>query len=118
MTETMSYLPSSWHGLPLIAPVIESYAGFKRIAEIYNGNTLLISYHEVWYTLTDNGGEIVIGKVNEPGYHREFPTVRFMGALNSETLMQRLCWTLKGEPIDYMHDEEPFHAQLLKDMGR
>lgn len=97
----------SWYAIPQIRKAIRQYKDIEVIQTKWDG-TIIIRYKSIWYTLTDNGGEVNVEKINSPEL-RPFPTVDSKdGSLNTETLMYRLFKVLNGEEIDYQHRESDY----------
>lgn len=82
-----------------IKPLLNHYTDMQVVCEVRTGE-LIVSYKGEWYELVDNGGEIVVTKINS-GFIGEFPTTWFETELDGHTLINRLLSVLNGEPIDY-----------------
>ncbi len=72
------------------------------------GSTLVIwesvpHWNTLWM-ITDNGGELVVEKVNVPGSARDIPTTAHRIPLDGGTLAYRVAMVIQGELLDYRID--------------
>jgi hypothetical protein len=101
-----------WYGLPAVKPLIHHYTDFRFVCDVYE-KSCFVTYKDVMYTLTDNGGEITVVKVNS-GYIGKAPTQWFCVALDGHTLIDRLIHIFEGEPIDYAYRATDMMIEVLK----
>jgi len=79
----------------------------RKVGE--SGRTWLVENFGVWYFVHDNGGELMIDRVNSGEIAVAVPLTWWGIRLNDATVAMRLAMVLRGEPIDYderMTDED------------
>ncbi len=66
-----------------------------------DGRTWLVHNFGCWHFVHDNGGEIMVDRVNGGELAVAVPVDSFGLALNAATVAMRIASVLRGEPLDY-----------------
>ena len=74
--------------------------GAPAVGNIGERTAILLWRNEYW-ALTDNGGELIIEKINSDGVHPHVPYTSNTFTMTTMTVVYRLLATMRGQQIDY-----------------
>jgi hypothetical protein len=102
----MTYTTTDTYKIPLndVARCLTHFQGAGRlVGTIHTSLVIQRRYangYDVW-TLTDNGGEINVERINEPDTLRSVAATYWSAKLNAATLAYRVACAMRGDAIDY-----------------
>ena len=74
--------------------------GARLVGHIGKRSSILLYASQYW-ALTDNGGELIVDKINSDGLHPHIPYTSDAFTMTTMTMVYRVLQAMKGQPIDY-----------------
>jgi hypothetical protein len=74
--------------------------GARQVGNIGQRSAVVL-FASAYWALTDNGGELIVDKINSDGLHPHIPYTSDAFTMTTMTMVYRVLRALKGEPIDY-----------------
>ena len=74
---------------------------WARLVEGQRDRLAILRIQSVWYALSDNGGELMLDRLNSDDLATNIPLTWRSTNLNAMTVADRVATALRGEPIDY-----------------
>ena len=87
----------------------------RKVGE--SGRAWLVENFGVWHFVHDNGGELMVERVNSGELAVAVPLTWFGIRLNDATVAMRLAMVLRGEPINYDERMDEEDEQILEPLA-